>query len=87
VEMRSKMVNAVTARWRLWLALGLGVLGTLSAVLSLSIGSNTMFIFLALSVPITLVILVQFSPVVRASSILALTGFGFPGFSVSTRYE
>jgi hypothetical protein len=61
VEMRSKMVKAVTATWRLWLAVGLGVLGTLSAVLSLSIGSNTMFLFLALSVLITLVGLVQFS--------------------------
>jgi hypothetical protein len=61
MKMRSKMVKAVTATWRLWLALGLGVLGTLSAVLSLSIGINTMFIFLALSVLITLVGLVQFS--------------------------
>ena len=61
MKMRSKMVKAVSATWRLWLALGLGVLGTLSAVLSLSIGSNTMFIFLALSVLITLVGLVQCS--------------------------
>jgi hypothetical protein len=61
MKMRSKIVKAVSATWRLWLALGLGVLGTLSAVLSFSIGSNTMFIFLALSVLITLVGLVQFS--------------------------
>ena len=59
--MRSKMVKTVIATWRLWLALGLGVLGTVGAVLSLSIGSNTMLIFLAPSVLITLVGLVQFS--------------------------
>jgi hypothetical protein len=59
MEMRSKMVKPGTATWRLWLALGLGVLGTLSAVLS--IRSNMMLIFLALSVLMALVGLVQFS--------------------------
>ena len=57
--MRSKMIKPGTATWRLWLALGLGVLGTLGAVLS--IRSNLMLIFLALSVLIALVGLVRFS--------------------------
>lgn len=55
------MVKAGTATWRLWLALGLAVLGTLTAVLSLSIVSNMMLIFLGLSVLMPLVGLVQFS--------------------------
>jgi hypothetical protein len=59
VEMRSKMAKPSTARWRLWLGLGLGGLGILSAVLST--GSNMMLIFLALSVLMALVGLVQFS--------------------------
>ena len=59
MEMRSKMVKPGTATWRPWLALGLGVLGTLSAVVS--IRSNMMLIFLALSVLMALVGLVQFS--------------------------
>jgi hypothetical protein len=57
--MRSKMVKAATATWRLWLTLGLGVLGTLSTVLS--IRSDMMLIFLALSVLMALVGVVQFS--------------------------
>jgi hypothetical protein len=59
VEMRSKMVKPGTGTWRLWLALGLGVFGTLGAVLS--IRSNLMLISLALSVLIAMVGLVQFS--------------------------
>ena len=59
MEMRSNMVKLGTATWRLWLGLGLGALGTLSAVLS--IGSNMMLIFLALSVLMVLLGLVQFS--------------------------
>ena len=59
VEMRSETVKPGTATWRLWLALGLGVFGALGAVLS--IRSNMMLIFLALSVLIALVGLVQFS--------------------------
>ena len=59
MEMRSKIVRPGTATWRLWLGLGLGVLGTVSA--TLSIGSNLMLIFLALSVLMVLVGLVQFS--------------------------
>jgi hypothetical protein len=61
VEMRSKMVKPGTATWRLWLGLGLGGLGILNAVLSLSIGSNWTLIFLALSLLMALVGLVQFS--------------------------
>jgi hypothetical protein len=57
--MRSKMVKPDTGTWRLWLALGLGVLGTLGAVLS--IRGNLMLISLALSVLIAMVGLVQFS--------------------------
>jgi hypothetical protein len=53
------MVKPGVATWRLWLALGLGVFGVLGAVLS--IRSNMMLIFLALSVLMTLVGLVQFS--------------------------
>jgi hypothetical protein len=59
VEMRSKMVKPGTATWRLWLGLGLAALGTLSAVLS--IGSNLMLIFVALSVMMVLVGVAQFS--------------------------
>jgi hypothetical protein len=61
VEMRSKMVKPGTATWRLWLGLGLGGLGVLNAVLSLSIGSNWTLILLALSLLMALVGLVQFS--------------------------
>jgi hypothetical protein len=53
------MVKPGTATWRLWIALGLGILGTLSAVLG--IRSNMMLVFLALSVLMALVGLVQFS--------------------------
>jgi hypothetical protein len=59
--MRSKMVKLGTATWRPWLGLGLGGLGILNAVLSLSIGSNMMLILLALSVLMTAVGLVQLS--------------------------
>lgn len=55
------MVKASTATWRLWLGLGLGGLGILNAALGLSIGSNVVPIFLAVSVLIALVGLVQFS--------------------------
>ena len=58
--MRSKIVKPGTAAWRLWLGLGLGGLGILNAVLSLSIGSNMMLILLALSVLLAAVGLVQF---------------------------
>jgi hypothetical protein len=61
VDMRSKMVKPGTATWRLWLGLGLGGLGILNAVLSLSIGSNWTLIFLALSLLLAWVGLVQFS--------------------------
>jgi hypothetical protein len=61
VEMISKMVKPGTATWRLWLGLCLGGLGILNAVLSLSIGSNWTLIFVALSVLMALVGLVQFS--------------------------
>jgi len=61
VEMRSKMVKPGTATWRLWLGLGLGGLGILNAVLSLSIGSDKMLILLALSVLMAAVGLAQFS--------------------------
>lgn len=53
------MVKPGTATWRLWLGLGLVALGTLSAVLS--IASNLMLIFLALSVLMVLAGLVQLS--------------------------
>ncbi len=59
MELRSKMMKPGTATWRLWLGLGLGSLGTLSAVLG--IGSNLMLIFLALSLLMALLGLVQFS--------------------------
>ncbi len=55
------MVKPSTATWRLWLGLGLGGLGILNAALGLSIGSNVVPIFLAVSVLIALVGLVQFS--------------------------
>jgi len=61
MEMRSKMAKRGTAAWRLWLGLGLVAFGTLRAVLSVSIGSTMMLIFLALSVLMTIVGLVQFS--------------------------
>ena len=54
------MVKPGTATWRLWLGLGLGGLGILNAVLSLSIGSNMMLILMALSVLLAAVGLVQF---------------------------
>jgi hypothetical protein len=57
--MKSNMVEPGTSTWRLWLALGLGVFGTLGTVLS--IRSNLMLIPLALSVLIAMVGLVQFS--------------------------
>jgi len=57
--MRSKVTKLGTTIWRLWLGLGLSVLGVLSAVLSR--GSNLMLIFLALSVLMVLLGLVQFS--------------------------
>jgi hypothetical protein len=55
------MVKPGTATWRLWFGLGLGGLGILNAVLSLSIGSNWTLICLALSLLTGLVGLVQFS--------------------------
>jgi len=72
--MRSKMVKPGTATWRLWLALGLGALGTLSAVLS--IGGNLMLISLALFVLMVLLGLVQFS-FWSSLEVLGLTGGGF----------
>jgi hypothetical protein len=57
--MNSNIDKPGTGIWRLWLALGLGVLGTLGAVLSIC--SNMMLISLALSVLMALVGLVQFS--------------------------
>jgi len=59
--MRSNMAKLGTATWRLWLGVVLVALGTLSGVLSISIGSTMMLIFLALSVLAALVGLVQFS--------------------------
>jgi len=59
--MRSNMAKLGTATWRLWLGVVLVALGTLTAVLSISIGSTMMLIFLALSVLAALVGLVQFS--------------------------
>ena len=59
MEMRSKMAKPGTATWRLWLALGLSVLGTLTAVLG--IFSNMMLMLLAVSVLIVLLGLVQVS--------------------------
>jgi hypothetical protein len=59
VKMKSNMVKQDTFTWRLWLALGLGISAALGAVLS--IGSNLMLIFLALSVLMVLVGLIQVS--------------------------
>jgi hypothetical protein len=59
--MRSKMAKLGTSTWRLWLGLGLVALATLSAVLSVSIGSTAMLIFIALSVLLAMVGLVHFS--------------------------
>jgi hypothetical protein len=61
MEMRSKIETPGNATWRLWLGLSLAGLGILNAVLSLSIGGNMMLMFLALSVLMALVGLVQFS--------------------------
>jgi hypothetical protein len=59
VKMRSKRVKPWAATWRLWLALALGVLGSLSAVLSMR--SNIVLLCLGVSVLITVLGLVQFS--------------------------
>jgi len=58
---RSKMAKLGTSTWGLWLGVVLVALGSLTAVLSISIGGTMMPIFLALSVLMTIVGLVQFS--------------------------
>jgi hypothetical protein len=60
-EMRAKMVKPSADKWRLWLGLGLGGLASLNAVLALSIAGNVMLIFLAVSILMALVGLIQFS--------------------------
>jgi len=55
------MIKPGADTWRTWLGLGLGCLGGLNAVLALSIGRNLMPMFLAVSVLIALVGLIQFS--------------------------
>jgi len=55
------MVKPSADTWRMWLGLGLGGLSGLNAVLALSICRNVMPIFLAVSVLIALVGLIQFS--------------------------
>jgi hypothetical protein len=55
------MVKPGADTWRMWLGLGLGCLCGLNAVLAFSIGRNVMPIFLAVSVLIALVGLIQFS--------------------------
>ncbi len=59
--MRTKMVMPSPDTRRLWLGLVLGGLGSLNGVLAFSIGRNVMPIFLAVSVLMTLVGLIQFS--------------------------
>lgn len=74
MKMRSKTVKPPAATWRLWSALALGVLGSLSAVLS--IRSNIVLLCLGVSVLIT----ARFGPilaVVQASPVVALTSDGF----------
>jgi hypothetical protein len=53
------MVKPNCATWRLWLGLGLGALGTVSAVLS--IYSNFTLMFSAVSVLVVMMGLVQLS--------------------------
>ena len=60
-EMSAKMVKPSAAKWRLWLGLGLGGLAGLNAVLGLSVARNPIPIFLAVSVLMALVGLIQFS--------------------------
>ena len=60
-EMSAKMVKPISDKWRLWLGLGLGGISGLNAVLGLSIAGNPMPIFLAFSVLMALVGLIQFS--------------------------
>jgi hypothetical protein len=55
------MVKPSADKWRLWLGLGLGVFAGLNAVLGLSLAGNWMPIFLADSVLMALVGLIQFS--------------------------
>ncbi|MBZ5687552.1 MAG: hypothetical protein LAP86_21245 [Acidobacteriia bacterium] len=59
--MRTKMVKPDADTWRLWLGLGLASLGALNAVLAFSIGRNVMPTFLAVSVLMALVGLIQLS--------------------------
>jgi hypothetical protein len=59
VKMRSTVVKAGTATWRLWLGLGLCALAILIAALSTP--RTVMLVFLALSALIALVGLVQLS--------------------------
>jgi hypothetical protein len=58
VKMRSEMVRLRAATWRLWFALGLGVVGSVGVALSIH---NTKVIFLAVSVLIIFFGVVQFS--------------------------
>lgn len=55
------MVKPDADTWRLWLGLGLASLGALNAVLAFSIGRNVMPTFLAVSVLMALVGLIQLS--------------------------
>ena len=58
MKMRSEMVKLRAATWRLWFALGLGVVGSAGVAFSIH---NTVLIFLAVSVLIISFSLVQFS--------------------------
>ena len=60
-EDESQMVKPSADKWRLWLGLGLGGLAGVNAVFGVGVAGNLMPLFLAVSVLVALVGLIQFS--------------------------